>query len=737
MEATPEGPDLAGLQRNLGLGAVFTVSLGAMIGSGIFVLPGLATKLAGPSAAFAYLIAGLIVIPAGLSQSEMATAMPRAGGAYLFIDRAMGPLMGTVAGFGVWFALVFKAAFALVGLGGYLLYFVELPITAVGIVLAILLVVINALGVKETGGFQTIVVFGVLAVLMFFVVAGGTNVNASAFEPLLTHGVKGLLAATGLVFVSYAGVTNIASVAEEVKDPGRTLPRGMLASIGLMIFLYPAMVWVIVGNVPLVRLADDPRPITTTAEMFMGRFGVGVISAAAVLALISMANAGLLSSSRYPFAMARNRLAPSVFAAVNERTGTPIASIVLTGTVMLLLIAFVPLFELAKLASAFQALVFTLINISVIAFRESNASWYKPTFRSPLYPYVQIFGIIGSLLLLTQLGAVSILGSVAIVVGGVGWYRVFGRSRANRESAALDAIRLRSIDPLVATTAEAIRSPGRDHIAIPVSAKTSNHRMRDLMRLAKAMVAVDGRITLARMDRERHGALWWRKDTLPRADDPFRLGAKDIAGELELDIAIVRPRGADARHALVDYASRHAVDLILGEAPPVGQRHRGGADLIWIQEHAESDVMYLGNRDLEQLDVITVLGAGSPFDVAKIDAASRLAHHESASIGLLHILGENATEAEAQVITEYHERLSELGPTRMESVIDQSANLLATICSQARGSDLIIMGASRSGLGTELSERISEVVDAPVLVVHAPDRKDAPLTQRILHKLIY
>ena len=708
-----------------------------MIGSGIFVLPGLATKLSGPGAAAAYFLAGLIVIPAGFSQSEMATAMPKAGGAYLFIDRAMGPLMGTVAGFGVWFALVFKAAFALVGLGGYLLFFVDVPIKPVGIILALLLVVINAFGVKETGGFQTIVVMGVLAVLLYFVVAGGATVDADAFDPFLTHGVKGLLAATGLVFVSYAGVTNIASVAEEVKDPGRTLPRGMLASIGLMIFLYPAMVWVIVGNVPLAGLEDDPSPIATTAGQFMGQFGVGVISAAAVLALISMANAGLLSSSRYPFAMARNRLAPSLFAGINEKTGTPIASIILTGTVMLLLIAFVPLFELAKLASAFQALVFTLINVSLIAFRESNASWYKPSFRSPFYPYTQIFGIIASILLLTQLGLIPILGSIAIVVGGVAWYRVFGRSRASHESAALDAIRLRSIASLATTTSNAIQSPGRDHIVIPVRTSTSTHRMRDLLRLAKAMIAEDGRITLARMDRQRHGALWWRKDTLPRPDDPFRVGAKDIAEELGLDIAIVRPRGTDSRHALVDYANRHAVDLILGELPPIGQRHRGSSDLIWIQEHAESDVMYLGNRDLDDVTTITVLGAGSPFDVAKIDAATRLAHHEGARITLLHVLGEAATEAESQAITEYHEQLVEVSPSEMISVLEKSSDLISTIRTSARNTDLIIMGASRSGIGTELSERISETVDAPVLIVHAPDRGDTPLTDRILKKLIY
>lgn len=728
---------MAGLQRNLGLSAVFTVSLGAMIGSGIFVLPGLATKLAGPGAALAYFLAGLIVIPAGLSQSEMATAMPRAGGAYLFIDRAMGPLMGTVAGFGVWFALVFKAAFALVGLGGYLVYFLDVPIKIVGVTLALLLVMINAYGVKQSGGFQTVVVFGVLAVLGYFVIVGGTNVNASAFDPFLTDGLSGLLAATGLVFVSYAGVTNIASVAEEVKDPGRTLPRGMLWSIGLMIFLYPAMVWVIVGNVPLAGLAGDPRPIATAAEQFMGRFGVGVISAAAVLALVSMANAGLLSSSRYPFAMARNSLAPSAFARINAKTGTPIVSIALTGAMMLLLIAFVPLFELAKLASAFQALVFTLINLSLIAFRESNASWYQPSFRSPFYPWTQIFGIIASMLLLSQLGVVSIVGSIAIVVGGVLWYRGFGRSRASHESAALDALRLRSIGSLVAMTSDTIRSPGRDHIVILVSARTSNQRLRDLLRLAKAMRADDGRITLARMDRERHGALWWRQDTLPRPDDPFRLGAKDIADDLGLDIAIIRPRGSDSRHALIDYANRHAVDLILGESLTTEQRSLGTPDVIWIQEHAESDVMYLGNKGLHELTTITVLGAGSPFDVAKIDLATRLAHHESAHIDLMHVLGEDATEAQAMVIAEYHQQLIALSPARMHSVIDHSRDLISTIRKRATTSDLIVMGASRTGIGTELSERISTMVNAPVLIVHAPDRGETPLAQRLLQRLIY
>lgn len=726
----------AGLQRHLGLPAVLAVSIGAMIGSGIFVLPGLAIEVAGPGAILAYFLAGVVVVPAALSKSEMSTAMPTAGGAYVFIDRAMGPLMGTVAGVGVWFALVFKSAFALVGLGGYLVYFLDVPVRAVGVILGLALILINAVGVKQSGRFQTVVVAGVLAVLTYFVVAGLGNIEASSFEPVLPEGFDGLFAATGLVFVSYAGVTKVASVAEEVRDPGRNLPRGILGSMGIMLLLYPAIVWVVVGAGPAEGLGKDPAPIATTAEQFMGGAGVALISATAVLALISMANAGLLSSSRYPLAMARERLAPRVLAGVHTRSRTPVPSIVLTGAVMLALIALVPLVELAKLASAFQLLVFSMINVSVVAFRESNPAWYRPVFRSPLYPWVQVFGIGAAVALLTQLGTVSMVGALAIVVGGVVWYRWFGRSRASHESAALDALRLRSIDPLVDTTAVALASPGRDHVLIPVHDSIGTARLRDLLRLARAVSAEDGRITLARVDRYRQGALWWRRERFPSPDDPFRIGAKGIAEELGLDVAVVRPRGGDAEQALIDYADRHAVDLILGELPERALRHRSGFDLTKVQEHAHADVMYLGNQTLTSLGAITVLGAGSPYDVAKIDAAARIAHAEGAKITLLHILESDATEIQQQVLGDYHARLAELTPAGTTGVIERSDDLIGAIAVRVRDADLVIAGASRSGFGPELSVRISTMVDAPVLVVHAPDRPRSRM-QRILERLIY
>ena len=163
-EETPESA--SPMRRSLGLYAVLTISIGAMIGSGIFVLPGLAFKIAGPSVVLAFVLAGLVVLPAALSKAEMATAMPEAGGTYLYIDRAMGPLMGTIAGFGVWFSLVFKAAFALVGLSAYLEYFIPHPARPVAAILTLGLVGINLLGIKQTARFQIAIVTAVILVLV-------------------------------------------------------------------------------------------------------------------------------------------------------------------------------------------------------------------------------------------------------------------------------------------------------------------------------------------------------------------------------------------------------------------------------------------------------------------------------------------------------------------------------------------------------------------------------------------
>jgi APA family basic amino acid/polyamine antiporter len=434
------------LERDLGLFATVTISMGAMIGSGIFVLPALGFKKAGPAVILAYLLAGLIVVPAALSKAEMATAMPESGGTYLYIDRAMGPLFGTVAGIGAWFSLVFKSSFALVGLGAYLLLLVPLSaglVKAVALVLAALIVVLNIAGTEQSGKAQAAIVSVVVLALVAYVLNSGLVLDPGRFQPFVAEGSGGIVTAAAFVFVSYAGVTKIASVAEEVENPGRNLPRAILASLVLMLVIYTLVVAAVVGtNDPATLISGGPggdspslTPMADGAGQLLGGFGVVVISLVAVLALTSMANAGVLASSRFPLAMSRDSLLPTQFTRVDERFKTPRNSILLTGGLLIGLIAFVPVVELAKLASAFQILVFSIINLAVIAFRESGIESYEPEFAAPGYPYVQAFGFLGALGLLTQMGLFPILGAVGIIVGGVAWYLLYGRSRTDRTGA--------------------------------------------------------------------------------------------------------------------------------------------------------------------------------------------------------------------------------------------------------------------------------------------------------------
>jgi amino acid transporter len=717
----------AALRRSLGLYAVLTISIGAMIGSGIFVLPGLAFKIAGPSVILAFFLAGLVVLPAALSQSEMATAMPEAGGTYLYIDRAMGPLMGTIAGFGVWFSLVFKAAFALVGLSAYLEFFVEHPERPIAAILAVLLIIINLMGVHQTARFETALVSIVLVLLAGFILLGTPNTDPERFQPFLSEGVRGLLSATAVVFVSYIGVTQVASVAEEIKRPGRTIPLGILTSVGIAMLLYPAVVAVMVGVTPADELAQTETPILTAAAHFLGTAGTYVVAGAAVLALVSMANAGVIASSRYPFAMARNSLAPPFLARVGERSGAPVAGITVTGIVLILLVLFVPLLELAKLASAFQLLVFALVNLALIAFREAHLDWYQPKFRSPLYPVPQVFGIVAALLLLTQMGIVPLLGASLFVVAGVGWYRVFGQSRAVKESATRDALRLRENVRLVQNSADAVASGGRQHVLVLFRRPTRPARQQTLFRMAMRLTAAPGgRIHVINFDAR-------TQRMVPTAADLAR------AEELGIEVTTQQYTDEDRRGMVHLFVEREGVDLFIADLPRELRATRHiTRDLHWLREHLICDSVFLRNRAVDEIDRIAVLGTGGPYDPVKIEMADHIARYETASIRFVHLTPKDAPPAFAESIRAYHEQLGENLTVPWDDRVKPTDDLVETLTDLSRGANLVILGAPthRFHLVTALADRIAEAVDCPALLVHTPTLEQPGLITRGIQWLI-
>ncbi|MDQ3555503.1 MAG: amino acid permease [Gemmatimonadota bacterium] len=436
------------LKKELTLFDVYAISTGAMFSSGFFLLPGLAAAKTGPSVVLAYLLAGVFILPAMFSVAELATAMPRAGGAYYFLDRALGPMVGTVGGLGTWLALVLKSAFALIGIGAYLGIFYDVPIKPVAVALTLVFAAVNVLGTKETGGLQRLLVTVLVVILAFFIVQGTVAVFTPGvgaplrerFVPFLAFGPRGLFATIGFVFVSYAGLTKVASVAEEVRDPDRNIPLGMMLSLLTATAIYVIGVFIMVSVLDPAELRSDLTPVATAAQAFFGwlpgETGLVLIVVAAIAAFASTGNAGIMSASRYPLAMARDRLLWERFAEIG-RMGTPTRAIMATAALMVFVILALDIEGVAKLASAFQLLLFALLNLAVIVMRESRIESYAPGYRSPLYPWMQIFGFLTPFWLIAEMGELAILFTIGLVGACIGWYFYYARGRVVREGAVL------------------------------------------------------------------------------------------------------------------------------------------------------------------------------------------------------------------------------------------------------------------------------------------------------------
>jgi len=433
------------LKKNLTLFDVYSMSTGAMFSSGLFLLPGIAAASTGNSVWVAYLLAGFLILPAMYCMAELSTAMPKAGGTYYFLDRAMGPLMGTIGGLGSWVAVVFKSAFALVGIGAYLGIYLDLPFTVTAIVLTIAFGLINIFGAKETTILQRVLVTTLVVILIAFVFVGLRETGfVNAFIPdtrygsFFKSGLIGFVSTIGLVFVSYAGLTKVASVAEEVQDPDRNIPLGMTLSLITATIIYALGTLVLVKVLEPAALYSSLTPVADAGREFLSwvpyDMGVILIVVAAVAAFASTGNAGIMSASRYPYAMAKDKLVPGTLSKIGKY-GTPTLAITITVLAMVLVLLLFDVASVAKLASAFQLLLFGLICVAVIVMRESKISSYKPGYKAPFYPWLQIVGVMVSFWLIIEMGLIAIAFTGMVVIGCVLWYQFYAYGNLERRGA--------------------------------------------------------------------------------------------------------------------------------------------------------------------------------------------------------------------------------------------------------------------------------------------------------------
>jgi amino acid transporter/mannitol/fructose-specific phosphotransferase system IIA component (Ntr-type) len=437
------------LKRQLGLMDVFSISTGAMISSGLFVLPAIAFSKAGPGILLSYFFAAILIIPSIFSQAELATAMPRAGGSYFYIERSLGSAWGLFSGFANWFSLTLKSAFAVVGMAilvevvlknFFSIQLSDWHLKAIAVVCCFAFTVLNAISVKHTSRFQSLLVVALLIILAFFVFSGLGSVKTTRFEGFLEKGWLTIFATSGLVFISFGGLTKVVSVAEEVKKPSRNLPLGMILSWFVVTIFYLCVVFITVGVLDGNELSDSLLPVSTAAGKNVGLLGFVLLSLAAIAAFLTTANGGILAASRSPMAMSRDKLLPTALARISKRFKTPQISIMITGGFMIAAIVLLDLESLVKTASTLQLILFTLVNASVIIMRESRIQSYRPQFKSPLYPYIHIAAIVAYIALIIDMGKVPLLISGLFVTLSIAWYLLYVRRRVLRASAAMHIV---------------------------------------------------------------------------------------------------------------------------------------------------------------------------------------------------------------------------------------------------------------------------------------------------------
>ena len=426
--------------RSIGLAGVVIISLSAML-PGIFVTPTFAAEIMGPGIWLAFLLAAAVVLPAAISKSELASGMPSSGGSYVFLERTYGPLFGTISGLGLWASFMLKSAFSLIGFSAYFIFIttffdVEMTMLTLSLSALLLITVVNIMGVSKIKTIQTPIVVTTVGLLLGMCIMALRAPNFNASVPLdgaFSTDIWTLAETAGFVFVAYAGVTKVAAIGDEVKDPEKNLPAGILLSLVIATVVYSLLAFMMMAAIPGEwwfnedgKVVEDPISVFA-AELAGSTFGV-VVAIVSVLTMISMALAGILASSRFLFAMARDNLLSPKLQEMNAKYETPHWAILATGLVMGMAILLLPLKDVVKLASGFKIMIFIMINTCVIILRQTseNHEW-NPTYKGPLYPFMQIWGIVAGCFLISLLGTKAFIGGAVAVVAGIITYHAYGK----------------------------------------------------------------------------------------------------------------------------------------------------------------------------------------------------------------------------------------------------------------------------------------------------------------------
>ncbi|WP_435183810.1 amino acid permease [Halobellus sp. EA9] len=704
------------LAKDLGPLAALTIGVGTMIGAGIFVLPGDAVLRAGSFAAVAFVLGGVIAMFTALSASELGTAMPRSGGAYYYVNHALGPLLGSVAGWANWLGLAFASAFYMVGFGRYISRIFGVSgrigigpvgldaVTLAAVVGGAFFVFVNYVGAKETGRLQNAIVILLVGILAVFTLLGTFQADLANLPDPSTVGET--LGTTGFIFVSYLGFVQITSVAEEIQDPGKNLPRAVIGSVVLVTAIYALVLLVMSAAVPQGFIADlvtnvapgetQPIAVVEVGRRVQGTAMAGALLLGGLLATASSANASILASSRINFAMGRDRIVTPALNEIHPRFGTPYRSIGITGGLILVFILLGDIGLLSGAASGLHLIIYGLLNIALITMRYVDPEEYQPEFTVPLFPLLPVVGTVLSFALLAYVEPDARLLSFGIAAAAVVWYLAYARSRATKQGILGQYVLSRSdeMPDAAVSAASSVQPDGGDYRVLVPLANPAHET--DLISLASTVAKQrDGTLVAVHIEQvPDQTALEFAREEMDLSESHELLErAREDAEEFGVPVETHTVLSHQSFQGVFDAAKTYDADLtVMGWGP--GSHGAPGRAEGAIDELASSlpcDFLVMKDRGFDPSRILLPT-AGGPDSELSARIADALGREYDAEVSLLHVADD---EGEGRAFLETWAEDNGLGDAEL---IVETGDVEAAIERHARDATMLVVGATERGL---------------------------------------
>lgn len=440
----------AGLKKVLGPMDLVLIGIGAIVGTGIFVLTGTGALTAGPALMVSFLLAALACAFAALCYAEFASSVPVAGSIYTYSYATLGELVAWMIGWDLMLEYGLASSAVSVGWSGYFQsllsgFGLSLPVVLTAapgslpgvetwfnlpaLVIMLAITWMLSMGIKESARVNNVMVIIKIAVVLLFIAVGVRHVQPANWQPFAPFGGQGILSASALVFFAFIGFDAVSSAAEEVKNPARDLPIGIIGSLAVCAVLYVAVSMIMTGIVPYAQFLGVDHPVSLALQHAGESWVAGFVDLGAIIGMTTVILVMAYGQTRIIYAMSRDGLLPQRLSRVHPRFGTPFFATWMVGIVFGLISALIPLNVLAELINIGTLAAFSLISVAVIVLRKTRPDLPR-AFRCPGVPVVPLLAIAFCVTLMTFLKQTTWLVFGAWLAIGLVIYFAYARRRS-------------------------------------------------------------------------------------------------------------------------------------------------------------------------------------------------------------------------------------------------------------------------------------------------------------------